>query len=173
MNPTSNPWAVSQIGILYFGIYFTVKCICPWFYKTFVALVIWNITFKCFHQATHGIFVQENKKNDFEVEKSCLIRSTLNDYWSQHDKNCIQILPQVSSATETSKKIEISLVASIEMILSTKRITKALISLHRCAGWSAQLLIAPPSPFFLRPGLIYNKTHTKLDSYLTRYNADC
>ena len=33
----------------------------------------------------------------------------------------------VSSATETSWKIEISLVASLDMILSNKRITKALI----------------------------------------------
>ena len=30
------------------------------------------------------------------------------------------------------------------MILSKKRITKALISLRRCAGWSAPLLIANP-----------------------------
>ena len=43
-------------------------------------------------------------------------------------------------ATETSKKIEISLVASLDMILSNKGITKALTSLRRCAGWSAPLL---------------------------------
>ena len=39
-------------------------------------------------------------------------------------------LKPVSSATETSWKIEISLVASLEMILSKKRITKVLIILH-------------------------------------------
>ena len=39
-------------------------------------------------------------------------------------------LKPVSSVTETSKKIENSLVASLDMILSKKGITKALISLH-------------------------------------------
>ena len=48
----------------------------------------------------------------------------------------------VFSATETSFKIEISLVATLDMRISKKRITKALISLHRCAGWSAPLLFA-------------------------------
>ena len=46
------------------------------------------------------------------------------------------------SATETSWKIEISLVASLNMILSNKQITKALIRLRQCAGWSAPLLFA-------------------------------
>ena len=44
---------------------------------------------------------------------------------------------QVCSATETSWKIEILLVASLDMILSNKRITKALIRLGGCTGWSA------------------------------------
>ena len=54
-------------------------------------------------------------------------------------------LKQVSSATETSEKIEISLVASlhVDMILSIKR-RKALISLRGCAGRSAPLLFAKP-----------------------------
>ena len=53
-------------------------------------------------------------------------------------------LKQVSSATETSQKIEISLVASLDMIVSKRPITKALISLNGCAGWSATLLFANP-----------------------------
>ena len=48
----------------------------------------------------------------------------------------------VSSATETSKKTEISPVASLHIILSKKRITKALIRLRGCAGWSAPVLFA-------------------------------
>ena len=48
------------------------------------------------------------------------------------------------SATESSYKYEISLVASLDMILSNKRITKALIRLRRCAGW-----YAPPKTGFL------------------------
>ena len=46
------------------------------------------------------------------------------------------------SATEISYKIEISVVASLDMIHSKKQITKALISLCGCAGWSAPLLFA-------------------------------
>ena len=49
-----------------------------------------------------------------------------------------------SSATETSWKIEISSVARLHMILSEKRITKALIRLCGCAGWSATVLFANP-----------------------------
>ena len=48
----------------------------------------------------------------------------------------------VSSATGTSQKIEILPVASLHMILSTKRITKGLIRLRRCAGWSVPVLFA-------------------------------
>ena len=48
----------------------------------------------------------------------------------------------VFSATEKSKKDETLVVARLDMILSNKRITKALISLRRWAGWSV--------PFFSR-----------------------
>ena len=51
-------------------------------------------------------------------------------------------LKPVSSATGTSQKIEILLVASLEIILSNKRITKVLIRLRICAGWSAPVLFA-------------------------------
>ena len=46
------------------------------------------------------------------------------------------------SATETTKNIAISLVAILDtrMILSIKRITKALIRLRGCAVWYAPLL---------------------------------
>ena len=46
------------------------------------------------------------------------------------------------SATETSWNSEISLVACFDMILSNKSITKALIRLRGCAGWSAPLLFS-------------------------------
>ena len=42
----------------------------------------------------------------------------------------------VSSATETSYKIEISHIGSLHTVLSKKRITKAMIRLWGCAGWS-------------------------------------
>ena len=50
----------------------------------------------------------------------------------------------VLSATETSWKIDISLVASLDMIHLDKQITKALISLRGCAGWSAPVLFTTP-----------------------------
>ena len=46
------------------------------------------------------------------------------------------------SATETRWKIELSLVARLDMILSNKQITKALIRLRGCAGWSDPFLLA-------------------------------
>ena len=57
----------------------------------------------------------------------------------------------ISSATETSKKIEISPEASFDIVLSKKRITKVLISLCVCAGWSMPLLYANPKTGFLAP----------------------
>ena len=53
-------------------------------------------------------------------------------------------LKPVSSPTETSSRIKISLVASLDKILSKMRLKKALISLRECAGWSAPLLFANP-----------------------------
>ena len=50
----------------------------------------------------------------------------------------------VCSEKETNEKMKISLIASLDMILSIKRITKALIRLHGCAGWSVHLLFANP-----------------------------
>ena len=48
------------------------------------------------------------------------------------------------SATETSYKIEISLIASLDMILSDKCITKVLIRLRGYVGWSVPVLFANP-----------------------------
>ena len=53
-------------------------------------------------------------------------------------------LKPVSSATETSYKTEILLAASLNMVLSKMRITKALIRLRECAVWSAPVLFANP-----------------------------
>ena len=57
----------------------------------------------------------------------------------------------VSSATQTGWKIEISPVASLHMILSTKRITKALIRLRRLV--CACVVGNPRRQVFLRRGL--------------------
>ena len=47
----------------------------------------------------------------------------------------------VTLAKETSYEIEITLIAGLDMILSNKQATKALIRLRRCPGWSAPLLV--------------------------------
>ena len=39
-------------------------------------------------------------------------------------------------------EIQVFLVANLDMIHSKKKITRALISLRRCAGWSVPLLFA-------------------------------
>ena len=57
-------------------------------------------------------------------------------------------LKPVFSATETSKYIEISLVASLDMTLSKHRITKAQISLRGYSGWSVSLLFTNTEEWF-------------------------
>ena len=61
------------------------------------------------------------------------------------------------------------------MVLSKKRITKALISLRRCAGWSAPLLFAKPRrQAFLRRGdvgaqlLLYLCPSTAVNGYIDK-----
>ena len=76
------------------------------------------------------------------------------------------------AATETSWSLEISAIESRDIILSKQRITKALIRLRECAGWSAPLLFAydirhishGPSQVFIPGSATYNeprndKTH--------------
>ena len=57
-------------------------------------------------------------------------------------------LKPVSSATESSYKIEMLLVVSLDKVLSNKQITKTLIRLRGCTGWSAPLLLANPEGRF-------------------------
>ena len=58
------------------------------------------------------------------------------------------ILKPACSATENSKTFEMLCVASLDMIVSIELITKALIRLHGCAGWSAPLLFTHPIDSF-------------------------
>ena len=90
----------------------------------------------------------------------CIDKKLFATFWPQRGKTCFLVSDKVKfksacSATETSLKIEIFPVASLDMILSNKQITKALIRLCRCAGWSALLLFAsPPKQIFLCRGSI-------------------
>ena len=75
----------------------------------------------------------------------------------------------VTPATETSKKIEFLLAASLDIELSKKRITKALISLRGCSGWSASLLFAntPKTGFHAsRPIYIWVELPCTQDEFL-------
>ena len=59
-------------------------------------------------------------------------------------------LKQVSSATETSQKTEILLVATLDNnTFQKKGITKALVSLRGCAGWSVPCCSQTPKTGFL------------------------
>ena len=74
-----------------------------------------------------------NYKMGFDATKSVLDKASLKP---------------VSAATDTSKKSDISPVASLDMILSKKRILKALISLCIRTDWSAALMLANPEDRF-------------------------
>ena len=74
------------------------------------------------------------------------------------EKTCLQgkshvRLKPTCSDTETRWKIKILHEASLDILLSNKQITKALIRLRGCTGWSAPLLFACNMPGFpaLRP----------------------
>ena len=51
---------------------------------------------------------------------------------------------QPAQLQRLAKKFEFSLLSSLDLILSNKLITKVLIRLRGCAGWSAPLLFANP-----------------------------
>ena len=87
-------------------------------------------------QAGLKLALSETPKTGFLATRPIL-------FGSRREKACLRGFPNQPaqcSATENSQKIEIWLAASLDMILSNKRITKALIRLHGCAGWSVSLL---------------------------------
>ena len=61
----------------------------------------------------------------------------------------------VCSATEASKKIRISLAASLFYNIFQSENTKALITLREYAGWSAPLLFANPKDMFSHVKVLY------------------
>ena len=69
---------------------------------------------------------------------------------------CKAHLKPTCSDTETRWKIKILHQASLDILLSNKQITKALIRLRGCTGWSTPLLFARNMPGIpaLRPIII-------------------
>ena len=79
-----------------------------------------------------------------------------------------------SSATETSSNIEISPVASLHILLSYKRISKALIRLRECAGSSAPVQFANPRrQVFSRRGSSSFIHHSTRIGYLRSVLSAC
>ena len=75
----------------------------------------------------------------------------MNTFWPRREKTCLRCFRQSMLITSLLSyrdlvEIRILLVASLDMILCNKRITKALIRLRGAAGWSAPLLFARASP---------------------------
>ena len=64
--------------------------------------------------------------------------------------------------------IEISLVASFEMILFNKQIKKALISLRGCAGWYVPFVVRPPD----RVSILVSCTSMDLTKKVSTYDQD-
>ena len=73
--------------------------------------------------------------------------------WASMRKNLSLVFTTQSdcSTTKSNYNIDLLLVASLDMILSSEGIIKALIRLHRCAGWFVPLLFANPKDSFLAP----------------------
>ena len=88
----------------------------------------------------------QNIKDRFSPIEACMREvSRLLFIWAAKQETCFRVSDKVRfklacSATETSYKIENLLEESLYMILSKLQITKALIRLGECTGWSAPLL---------------------------------
>ena len=69
--------------------------------------------------------------------------------WASSQQNLSSGFPSKRDSNHSPQlRFESSLEASLDMILSSKRITKVLISLRGCAGWSASLLFTTPGDRF-------------------------
>ena len=82
--------------------------------------------------------IETNKGQDFSQRGP----STRENLSSGFPIRSYQNLP--AQLQRLARTVKFPLGASFEMILSNKRITKALIRLRGCAGWSAPLLFANP-----------------------------
>ena len=102
------------------------------------SFVIWIYKSKCKFLVHAGYW---HKKLAWKVGSTIMGLIATKPVFGVSDK--VRFKP-ACSATETSYKIEVSLVASLDILLSNKRITKALIRLRGCAGWSAPVLFAKP-----------------------------
>ena len=83
---------------------------------------------------------------------------------------CDQVtLKPACSPTETSYSVEISDRETRGIVLSSQRITKMLIRLCRCTGWSASLLFAYGMTGFLMTWLIFIAITLALFQFISRW----
>ena len=82
--------------------------------------------------------------NEWDINWASTRQNLSSGFLTKRDSN------QSPQLQRLARNFKISLVASLEMILSKTRITKALISLRGCAGWSAALFFANPEDRFSR-----------------------
>ena len=111
-----------------------------------------------------GIFFSDNTRL-FGIIWASLWEKLFSGVGGCFDKECFK---PVSSAKETSLKIEISPAASLHMILSKNQKKKALIRLRGCAGWSAPVLFTNPRrQGFSRRGPYYSCIYDPCNSEWT------
>ena len=87
-------------------------------------------------------------------EKVKIKKKTIFIYGPHREKTCLRSFCRSKIQTSLHgyryflENFKISLVASLHMKLSKKRITKVLIRLGGCAGWSTPVLLQPPKDSF-------------------------
>ena len=101
------------------------------------------VAISCNFYTVSSIYIDFGEANFLSLH-FCLGLDTTKPVFGVSEK---AILKPVSSATVTSYKIEISLIASLDKVLSKKQITKTLISMRGYAGWSAPCLQTPKTGF--------------------------
>ena len=127
----------------------------------FVYLNLWwcakKVTIEQWQTASVMFYIRLFHLEQSDLDLHCLLRPIcLNvnarfylSYGPRRDKTCLQGFStkwdsnQPAQLQRLARKLNF-VVARLDMILSNKWITKALIRLHGCAGWSAPLLFANP-----------------------------
>ena len=128
-----------------------------------------NFGLECLHVYTSILCLLEQWRLRWVYASSQLDRAFIvqqcnkcwNLYWAPSRENLSSGFPtkrysnRCPQLQRLARKFKFSLVVSLDMMLSKKRIKKVLIRLRTCAAWSAPLLfVDPQTQVFLRRGPI-------------------